>query len=688
MLHRTPLLLLALVACAGPRAEAPPPAPPVAEPPPPPPIPEYAKSLVSAMDTSANACEDFYQYACGGWLASTPLPADKPLWGKSFSTINEQNLATTRTVLEKAAASPTTGDADWARMGHFYGSCMDEAAVDKTAAAALAPWMADIDKAKDLKGLMGIAGRLGAVGVGAFVSADVYADFKDPKKNILHMTEGGLGLPDRDYYLKTDDQTKATLAAYETYVTQALITAGVPAADAPAQAKAVVAFETRIAEAWVPRAELRDPEKIYHKIDRAGLSKLTPKLDWHAWLTGRGVAKDATDINLEVPEVYKKLEGILVKADLKTLKSYLKWQLVAGTAPYLDKATYDAYFAFYGKTLTGQKEPRPRWQRCVQATETMMGEITGKFFVQEKFAGESKDVALKMIKDIEAAFAGGLPNLAWMDDATRERAKEKIAKINNKIGYPDVWRDYSALTITPGTWTANVLAARGFEGARVAAKIGKPVDRNEWYMSPAMVNAYYDPTANEMAFPAGILQAPFFSKDYPVAMNYGAIGMVMGHELTHGFDDSGRKFDGDGQMVEWWAPEVSAKYEERAACVEQQYNAFPVAEGLNVNGALTLGENIADIGGYRSAYRAYKAAGAPAANVPGLTDDQLFFVAAAQSWCVVASPEIEKMRALSDSHSPPRYRVLGPLQNLPEFAEAFGCKEGQKMKPANACEVW
>lgn len=681
------LALLVIGACAT-RTEAPAPAPLPAEPPPPPVIPEYAKALVGAMDPSANACEDFYQYACGGWLANTPLPADKPIWGKSFSTITEDNLAFTRAVLEKAAAAPTSGDADWARMGNFYGSCVDEAAVDVSAAAAIAPWVADIEKAKDLKSVVALSGRLAAVGVGAFFASDVYADFKDSKTNILHMTQGGLGLPDRDYYLKTDDASKAVLAAYEGMIATGLAKAGVPATDVAKQAKAVLAFETALAEAQVPRAELRDPEKIYHKLDRAGLAKLTPKLDWNGWLAGRGVAKDATDINVEVPEVYRKVEALLVKTDVNTLKAYLRWQLVGTMAPYMDKATYDAYFAFYGQTLTGQKQPRPRWQRCVQSTETMMGEITGKFFVQEKFVGESKDVALKMIEDIEDAFAAGLPQLGWMDDATRERAKEKIAKINNKIGYPDVWRDYSAMAIAPGTYTANVLAARGFEGARTAAKIGKPVDRNEWWMSPAMVNAYYDPTQNEMAFPAGILQAPFFSKDYPVAMNYGAIGMVMGHELTHGFDDSGRKFDGDGQMVEWWAPEVSARYEERAGCVEEQFGTFEVAEGLNVNGALTLGENIADVGGYRSAYRAYKAAGALSANVPGLTDDQLFFVAAAQAWCVVASPEIEKLRALSDTHSPPRYRVIGPLQNLPEFAEAFGCAEGAKMRPANRCEVW
>ncbi|MDP2315610.1 MAG: M13 family metallopeptidase [Pseudomonadota bacterium] len=679
-------LALVLLAACAPRAVAPPPTP-VDAAPPAPVLPEYAKALVAAMDPKADACQDFYRYACGGWMDATPLPSDKPLWGKSFSTIRDANLSVQKATLEKAAANPTAGDADWAKMGTFYGACMDEAAVDATATAALVPYLAEIDAAKDLKGTMRVAGRLSTVGVPAFVAGGVFNDFKDPTKNILHLTEGGLGLPDRDYYLKTDDATKALLVAYEAHVAEMLVVAGVPAADAPKQAKAVVTLETAIAEAWVPRAELRDPEKVYNKIDRAGLVKLTPKLHWDQWLAGAG-APDATDINVETPGVYKKLEGLLVKTDVKTLRAYLKWHLAHATAPYMGKATYDAHFAFYGQKVTGQKEQEPRWKRCVAASDALIGELTGKSFVESQFAGDSKEKSLTMIKDIETAFEKGLAGLSWMDDPTRARAVEKMTKINNKIGYPDVWRDYSALTLTPGAHTANVLAALAFESARTSAKIGKPVSKGEWYMSPPTVNAYYDPSMNEMAFPAGILQAPFFDRSYPAVMNYGSIGMVMGHELTHGFDDQGRKFDGDGKMVEWWAPEVSARFEERAACVERQYSGFTVQEGINVNGALTLGENIADIGGYRAAYRAYKAQQAPSANVPGLTDDQLFFVAAAQSWCVVASPEIEKMRALSDPHSPPRYRVNGPLQNLPEFAAAFGCAEGTPMRPANACEVW
>ena len=687
MPYRSTSLALLLVACA-PRVTAPPPTPVDAPAPAPAVLPDYAKALVAARDPKADACDDFYRVACGGWIDSTPLPADKPLWGKSFSTIRDGNLAVQKATLEKAAANPTAGDADWAKMGNFYASCMDEPTVDATASAALQPYVAQIDAAKDLKGVMGVAGRLSMVGAGAFLGGGISGDFKDPTKSILHLTEGGLGLPDRDYYLKTDDATKALLTAYEAHVAEMLVIAGVPAADAPKQAAAVVKLETAIADAWVPRAELRDPEKVYNKLDRAGLVKLTPKLQWDAWLAGAGVAKDATDINVETPGVFKKLEGILVKSDVKTLRAYLKWQLVHAAAPSMGATAYDKHFAFFGQQVTGQKQQEPRWKRCVAMTDANLGEITGKYFVETQFAGDSKDKSLTMIKDIETAFEGGLAGLSWMDDPTRARAVEKMKKINNKIGYPDKWRDYSPLTITAGTHTANVLAASAFESARNAAKVGKPVERGDWYMSPPTVNAYYDPSQNEMAFPAGILQAPFFSRDFPAVMNYGSIGMVMGHELTHGFDDQGRKFDGDGKMVEWWAPEVSARFEERTACVKAQYDAYPVVDGINVNGALTLGENIADIGGYRAAYGAYKAKGAPPANVPGLTDDQLFFVAAAQSWCVVASPEIQKMRALSDPHSPPRYRVNGPLANLPEFAEAFGCAAGTKMRPTNACEVW
>jgi endothelin-converting enzyme/putative endopeptidase len=680
------LVWMLLASCAGPRQEAAPPAPAAAAPTPPP-LPAYAVDLLAAMDPKANACDDFYRYACGNWLDTTPLPADKPAWARSFSAIRDRNLTSQRAVLEAAATATTPADPGEAKLGAFFGACMDEAKVDAAGTTALTPWIAEIDGAKDLKGAMQVAGHLTTVGVGAFVAADVYGDFKDPTKNILHLTEGGLGLPDRDYYLRDDAESKTLLAAYEAHVAEMLGFAGVPAADAAKQAKAVVAFETAIATAWVPRAELRDPDKIYHKIDRSGLSKLNPKLHWEGWLAGMGAA-DAVDINLEVPDVYTKLEGILVKTDIKTVRAYLKWQLVHSLANHLAKPIFDANFAFMGQKVVGQKEPEPRWKRCVATTDGLLGELSGQYFVKDHFPGDSKTVALTMIEQIEGAFGNGLGGLAWMDDPTRERALGKMKKIINKIGYPDKWRDYTALQVSRDTYTANVLAGRAFEAARVAAKIGKPVDRTEWYMSPPTVNAYYDPSVNEIVFPAGILQAPFFDHTFPAAMNYGAMGMVMGHELTHGFDDQGRKFDGDGRLSEWWAPEVSARFDERTACVSKQYSGYQVAEGLNVNGALTLGENIADIGGLREAYRAYKAQNAPPANVPGLTDDQLFFVAAAQSWCTVESPEYEKMLVLSNPHSPSKFRVTGPMSDSKEFAEAFGCAEGSTMHPKDACEVW
>jgi predicted metalloendopeptidase len=682
---RSSLALLALVSCAPKHEE--PPAPAVVAAPTPPPVPDYAKDLLAAMDPKTNACDDFYQYACGGWLATTELPADKPIWARSFSVIRERNIAAQKEMLEKAAANTSPANADEKKLGDFYGACMNETAVDAAGITSLQPWIKEIDGIRDLKGAMATAGRLSTIGVGAFVDAGVYGDFKDPTKSILHMTEGGLGLPDRDYYVKTDDASKALLADYEAHIATMLGFTGVPAAEAAKQAKVIVAFETALATLEVPRAELRDPDKIYHKIDRAGLVKLTPKLGWDGWLAGMG-APTAKDINVEVPEVYQKMEALLAKTDLKTLRAYLKWQLIHATASHLSKPIYDANFAFMGTKIVGQKEPEARWKRCVSATDGLIGELSGQSFVKDHFPGDSKTVAKTMIEQIENAFAGGLGGLAWMDDPTRARALEKMKKIVNKIGYPDKWRDYSALTITPTDYAANVLAARAFESARQAAKIGQPVDRTEWQMSPPTVNAYYDPTLNEIVFPAGILQQPFFDHSFPAAMNYGSMGMVMGHELTHGFDDEGRKFDGDGRLTEWWAPEVSARFDERAACVVKQYNNYPIADGINIKGDLTVGENIADIGGLREAYRAYKAQNAPPANVPGLTDDQLFFVAAAQSWCTVSSPEFEKMLALSNPHSSSKYRVIGPMSDSAEFAAAFGCAEGTRMHPKDACEVW
>ena len=674
------LPLLLVLSCAP---KAPEPAPVVAAPPPAP-LPAYAQATLDAMDPSANACEDFYQYACGGWIAKNPLPADKAVWSR-FSTMRDNNLAALRDILEKAAANPGSGDEQYAKMGHYYAACMDQAAVDASGVTALQPLLDQVATVRDPRSFMRVAASIAAVGGDPLVSSWIDGDYRDPDTSILYISQGGIALPDRDYYLNVDDESKALIADYTAHV--AIMLGFVGEKDSAAMAASVVALETQLAQANVPRAELRDPDKTYHKIDREGLMKLTPGLDWNAWLEVH--AGKAGAISVEVPDTLEKFEGIVKKAKPEVLRAYLRWQLVHATAGQLGAPVYDAHFDMFNRKVLGQKEPEARWKRCAKETDSALGEITGQYWVAEKFPGDSKDKALTMIQDIENAFVSGLPALAWMDDATRARAIEKKDKIVNKIGYPDQWRDYSALAVTPGAHLQNVLVARRFEHQRKMKQIGQPADKTEWYMTAQTVNAYYNATVNEMAFPAGILQAPFFDRDFPAALNYGAMGSVMGHELSHGFDDQGRKFDGTGKMTEWWTPEVATPDEERAAGVKEQFDAYTVGD-LAVNGALTLGENIADLGGSRTSYRAFKARrGADTSQtIPSLTEEQLFFVAYGQAWCTVASPQWEKMLVLSNPHSPARYRANGPLSNLSEFAEAFGCQAGQPMVRANRCEVW
>ncbi len=675
--------LLFLAACAPKVAPSPEPAPT------PPPLPAYAQALKDAMDPRVSACEDFYQYACGGWLKTTPLPADKPSWTRSFSQIREDNLSSMREVLDAAVKDPGT-DAEKQKVAQYYGSCMDEARIDAAGVTPLAPFLADINTVKDVASFVTLSGKLSAVGVTSVLSWDYDSDFKNPEIIDLFIYPSGLSLPDREYYRKTDDASKVLITALEAHIAAMLVRTGAAEAAAKTDAAAILSFEKQLAEATWPRSALRDPEKIFNKVDKKGLEKTAPKLGFSAWLKGLG-AEPGDNIVATAPEVFKKYEAILAKTNAATLRAYLRWQLIHATAGALDSGTYNAEFAFFGKQVLGQQEPEARWKRCVGATNLALGEAAAKVWITSRFPGDSKTIALDMIGRIEGAFKAGLPKLAWMDDETRRRAGEKTDMIVNKIGYPDAWRDYSKLKVVPDQYATNLIAARKFETERRLAKLGKPVDKSEWFMTPQMVNAYYNSTWNEMVFPAGILQPPFFKNDYPVAMNYGAIGMVMGHELSHGFDDDGRKFDGGGRMVEWWAPEVAKGYEERAACVQSQYDAYEVAPGLNVNGELTLGENIADLGGLRVSYRAFQdslGAGGNKAEIPGLTEDQVFFVSFAQGWCNVASPEYQKMLVLSDTHSPAMYRVNGPASNLPEFAAAFGCQAGSKMVRAPACEVW
>ncbi|HXI02167.1 MAG TPA: M13 family metallopeptidase [Candidatus Saccharimonadales bacterium] len=650
---------------------------------------QIADSVTSTMDRSADPCQDFYRYACGGWLATSKIPADKATWGRGFSEIAERNRTVLREILEDAAKHPD-GDANRARVGNFYSACMNEEAVDAAGAKPLDPLLERIDAVTGENALMAMAGSLQKIDVHTLLSMEFIPDFGDPTLNILHVGQGGLGLPDRSYYFPKDDNGKAILADYEKHVARMLGFTGEPAETAAKDAKAIVAFETELAKVSVPREDLRDPDKTYHKIDIAGLEGLTPGLSWGDFLKSAGYP-GIKDINVMTPDFFKGLKPILDNAGDGVLKAYLRWHLIDDTSNLLSKEIVDANFDFFGKRLMGQEQIEDRWKRCVRATDNALGEALGQAYVDRMFAGDSKAMALEMIKDIESAFQDQLPGLSWMDATTRARAIEKMKAVYNKIGYPDKWRDYSSLTIKPNDYFGNSLAAREFEFDRNASKVGKKVDRTEWFMTPPTVNAYYNPLFNEMVFPAGIMQRPFFNKDFPAAMNYGGMGMAMGHELTHGFDDQGRKFDKEGRKREWWEAPAVEKFDKAAACVKNLYDGFEI-QGEHLNGQLTLGENIADFGGIREAYNGYKKwegrHGVPESPVPGLTSDQLFFVGFAQSWCTLSKPEFEKMMVKVNPHSPPKFRVNAPLSNFDTFAETFKCEKGTPMHPDKVCEVW
>jgi endothelin-converting enzyme/putative endopeptidase len=648
------------------------------------------RSVAGGLDREADPCVDFYRYACGGWLDATELPSDQPIWVRSFSLIHEANRELLRGLIEKSAETPGD-DPDRRRVGTFYAACMDEKAVEKAGLEPLAPWLAEIDAAKDAAALFVLAGKLQRIDAAPFFDIDIDGDFKQPTTVVAHFSQGGLGMPERDYYL-SDDESKAELrAAYEQHVAKILELAGTPAERAAAEAKAILAFETALARASRPAEQMRIYDQLHHRLDAAGLAEKAPALPWKAYFAALG-RPDLDAINVMTPEFFEALSKEVPAADVATLRAYLRYQLVTGTATLLPDAVYQQHFDFYARKLSGQQEPQPRWKRCVGATEQAVGQAVGKLYVAERFSGDSKQVADEMIGGLVDAFEASLPELAWMDDATRKAAREKAGTLVFRIGYPDKWRDYSKLELERGDYFANTLAARELESARQLAKVGGPIDRDDWDWNPQVVNAGYHPLRNDHTYPAGILQPPFFHKDFPAAMNYGAIGYVIGHELTHGFDDQGRKFDAQGRLSDWWTPEAVTAFEQRAACVRDQYSGYEIQPGVAINGELTLGENIGDNGGLKQAWEAFQARKAEhpeeAKPMAGLSADQLFFVAAGQVWCNESSPELERLLVQTDPHSPGKYRVNGSLANHPAFAEAFACAPGTPMNPARKCEVW
>lgn len=661
----------------------------VAETPNPTAFPAVTQQVRAVIDPQADPCVDFYRYACGGWLSSAKLPADQAQWSRGFAEVEERNREALRSILEESRTKPAGEEA--VLVGKYFGSCMDETGIETAGLKPLEPTWKEIATVKDPASLFRMAGKLQLEGVPVLFSFLLAPDFKETGINILHLAHGGIGLPDRDYYLKEDEEGRLLLNRYQEHVTHMLALAGESSEKAGKHAQAVVALETELAKVSRTRTQMREIQNLYHRLDLTGLKKLTPALPWEEFLAG-AETPTLTAINVMVPEFFEGLARIVPAIPFETWQAYLRWHVLHAAEAALPRAFQEENFAFFGKTLQGQQEMQARWKRCVTATDTALGDALGKLFVARHFPGDSKKIAQDLIRRVEEAFGSNLSAVDWMDSQTRDLARAKLQAVTNKIGYPDVWKKYSGLKIEKGDYLGNAWRATAFNTRRELAKAGRPVDRTEWEMTPPTVNAYFNPLTNEMAFPAGILQPPYFSAGFPMAMNFGGMGLVMGHELTHGFDDQGRLFNTKGQMMDWWKPDVSGKFEAKAQCIDDLYSAFEVQPGVRINGKLTLGENIADFGGLKSAFRAYRkwAQENPSAQpaVAGFTDDQLFFLGFAQTWCALSTPEYEKLLLTIDPHSPPRFRVNGPVSNFAEFARAFQCAPGTPMNPGTACAVW
>jgi putative endopeptidase len=656
--------------------------------------PRAAAIEMDALDRKADPCGDFYQFACGGWVAKNPLPADRGTYGR-FAEVQDRNFTILRRILETPAAegssSPAASGDDRRKASDYYAACLDESKIEASGVLPIASDLLTIDELVNPDDLPVLVARLHAIGVPALFRFSARTDvLGDPTQQIADVDQSGLSLPDRDYYLKTDPRSVELRDKFVATVEQLLTLAGARPEQAATDAKAVLSIETTLATAMLDRVQRREPKNTLHTMSLNDLQAMTPNFSWRKYATAAEAPKFQV-LNVAVPDYLKAVDRLIGSTSATgDVKAYLRWQVVHRSADLLPKAFADADFDFFNRTLGGQQQPQPRWRRCVTETDARMGEALGKAFVEEAFGPQAKADMLKMVQDIKSAMQQDIDAAPWMSGETKKAAMVKLNAVVDRIGYPDTWRDYSTLTVARDDALGNRERALAFSRARTLAKIGQPVDRGEWSMTPPTVNAYYSPDRNNINFPAGILQPPFYRAGRDAAVNYGGAGAVIGHELTHGFDDQGRKFDGQGTLRDWWTPADGKAYEERVSCIADQYSGYTVAGDTTVNGRLTLGENTADNGGLRLALMAYLAG--PGAKmkdkVDGFTPEQRVFLGWAQVWCENARPEAERLKATTNPHSSNKYRVNGPLSNMPEFARAFSCKTNAPMVRQNACRVW
>ena len=651
----------------------------------------YTPSLdLPAMDKSADPCVDFYQYTCGGWMKNNPIPADQASWSV-YGKLTVDNQRFLWGILDELAKKTARRTATQQKIGDYFSACMNEGEVEKLGASPLKSALDEIAALKDKKELAALLGRehLANATQGLLFGFGSDQDFSDSSQIIAFATAGGLGLPDRDYYTKPEAKSEEIRQKYLVHVQKMLELLGDSPDAAKREAASIMQIETALAKASLTRVEQRDPHNLFHKMDRKQLQALTPDFDWNTYLKTTGIDQVST-FNVTEPKFYQELDRQIQSNSLDDLKTYLRWHVASANAPYLSSKFVQQNFDFYSHTLRGVEQIAPRWKRCVRLTDGQLGEALGQEFVNRAFSQQTKQSTLKMTRLIEQAMEEDIKQLTWMGPETKKQALEKLHSVVNKIGYPDKWRDYSSVDIKRDDFVGNVHRATIFESRRELAKIGKPLDRGEWDMTPPTVNAYYNAQMNDINFPAGVLQPPLYDPKMDDAPNYGNTGGTIGHELTHGFDDQGRQFDAKGNLRDWWTKEDGAQFEKRAQCIVDQYAGYTIVDDIKINSKLTEGEDVADLGGLILAYMAWKAdtKGQQLENREGFTPDQRFFIGYAQWACENQRPENLRANAITSEHSPGKYRVNGLMVNIPEFQQAFSCKAGQPMVRENRCRVW